>query len=76
MAHPVSTFQLSDVGFGELDRAPQFILLEIRCDQSLPFKGDARNKALGPERDLRPLLVLGSCNVAPGRADAPKRDCM
>jgi hypothetical protein len=47
MVHPVSTFRWSDVGYRQVGSGRFNSLIGRFChDQSLPFKGDARNKAL------------------------------
>jgi len=47
MVHPVSTFRWSDVGYRQVGSGRFNSLVGRFChDQSLPFKGDARYKAL------------------------------
>jgi hypothetical protein len=75
MAHPVSTFQWSDVGFRQVGSGASIHLVGRsvminRCRS----RATPATRPFGPERDLRLLLVLGSWYVARGRADAPKRD--
>ena len=75
MAHPVSTFQRSDVGFRQVGSGVSIHLVGRsvminRCRS----RATPATRPFGPERDLRLLLVLGSWYVARDRADAPKRD--
>jgi hypothetical protein len=75
MAHPVSTFQWSDVGFRQVGSGDSIHLVGLFChDQSLPFTRDARNNAFRSEEDLRLLFVLDSRYVARGRSDTRRKE--